>query len=73
MPMSCAYCVHWQGEVVGMLFTYRKKSSGLFLLPCGVPSSLTFSDKLVPVFKTKIPLYLSICSSLYLDGSVPQE
>ena len=51
MPMSSAYYVHWQGGVVGVSFTYRRNSSGLRMLPCGVPASkLTFSDRLVPVF-----------------------
>ena len=51
MPILCKYYVHWHCGVVGMLFTYRMKSSGLRFLPCGVPAKrLTFSDRLASVF-----------------------
>ena len=50
MAMSSAYCVTWQVSVKGMSLTYRMKSSGLIMLPCGVPaSSCTTSDRVLPI------------------------
>ena len=47
--MSSGYCVHLIGSLMGMSFTYRRNSSGLSMLPCGVPaSSLTLCDVSFP-------------------------
>ena len=50
IAMSSAYCITWQAGVTGMSLTNRMKSSGLSMLPWGIPaSSFTTSERVFPI------------------------